>query len=185
MLRISLLTKNTYLNHFKLILNNSKSCDFLTGYIGFFNVTNSNKKFIFKKSTTEEDGFIQITISPGAYETESLNNEIKWFFIEKGHFSETNHPCTIKPNFSTIGSIREKSPQGPIISFMFDDSIRDLLGFHAITLHEEYILSPIPVDILSFDNSFLECDIAHGLSFKGKISRISHNFTMNVDPGYK
>ena len=39
------------------------------------------------------------------------------------------------------------SPEGPIISFMFDGSIRDLLGFTARTLHEEYNLSQNPVDI--------------------------------------
>ena len=43
---------------------------------------------------------------------------------------------------------------------MFDDSIKDLLGFHAITLYEEYNLSTNPVDNLSFDKIFLECDIA-------------------------
>ena len=48
---------------------------FLTGN-GIFNVTNANKKICFKKSITDEDGFIQITIPPGAYEIESLNKEI-------------------------------------------------------------------------------------------------------------
>ena len=43
----------------------------------------------------------------------------------------------MKPNFSTLGSIIEISPQGPILSFMFDDSIKDLLGYNARTLYEE------------------------------------------------
>ena len=68
---------------------------------------------------------------------------------------------------------------------MFNDSIRDFLGFNARTLHEEYTPSNNPVDILSFDNIFLECDIAQGMIFKGKRSGIIHNFTMDVDPGYK
>ena len=50
---------------------------FLSGYKGIFNVTNTNNKFYFMKSLTDEDGFIQITIPPGAYEIESLNDEIK------------------------------------------------------------------------------------------------------------
>ena len=33
---------------------------FLTGYNGIFNVTNSNNKFYFIKSLSDEDGFIQI-----------------------------------------------------------------------------------------------------------------------------
>ena len=80
---------------------------FLTGYNGFFNVTNSNIKFYFTKSITDKDGFIQITIPPGAYETESLNKEINRIIIDEGHFTEVNYPFKIKPNFSTLGSIIE------------------------------------------------------------------------------
>ena len=129
--------------------------------------------------------FFEISIPPGAYEIESLNNEIKWIIIDKGHYSENEYPFTRKPNFSTLGSIIEITPPGPIISFMVDDSIRDLLGFHAITLYEEYNLSPNPVDILSFDNIFVHTNIAQGMIFKGKRSGIIHNFTMDVDLGYK
>ena len=68
---------------------------------------------------------------------------------------------------------------------MFDDSIKDLLGFHAITLYEEYYLSANHVDILSFDKIFLECDIAQVRIFKGRKSNMIHNWTMTVDPGYK
>ena len=137
------------------------------------------------KLISDEDGCIQITIPPGAYEIESLNKEIKRMGIDEGHFGETNYQFTIKPNFSTLGSIIEISPQGPIISFMFDDSIRDLIMFNATTLYEEYYLSPHPVDILLFDNNSLECDIAQDMIFKGKRSGIIHNFTMDFDPGYK
>ena len=38
---------------------------------------------------------------------------------------------------------------------------------------------------LSFDNIFLECDIAQAMIFKGKRSGNNQNFTMDVDPGYK
>ena len=61
------------------------------------------------------------------YEIESLNNEVKSIFIEEGHFTEIYYPFIIKPNFSTLEYIMEVSSQGPIFSFMFDDSIRDLL----------------------------------------------------------
>ena len=91
---------------------------FLTAYNGIFNVTNSNNKLYFMKSITDEDGFIKITIPPGAYEIESLNNEIKRTSIDGGHYTEANYPFTIKPNFSTLGSIIEISPQKPIISSM-------------------------------------------------------------------
>ena len=157
---------------------------FLTGYNGIFNVTNANNKFCFTKSISDEDGFVQITISPGAYELENLTDEIKRIIIDEEHYTEANYPFKIKPNFSTLGSIIEISTQGPVITFLPDDSI-DLLGFDKTTIFEEYNLSPDPVDVLSFDNISLESNIARGMVFKGKRSGIIHNFTMDVDPGYK
>ena len=157
---------------------------FLTGYNGVFNVTNSNKKFYFAEPNSDEDGFIRTTICPVAYETENLNNKIKRIVIDEGDFTEVDYPFRIIPNFSTLGSIIEKSTQGPIIKFVPNDSIRDLLGFNRTTIYEEYRLSVNPPDILSFDNIFLECDIAQGMIFNGKRSGILHNFTMDVDPGY-
>ena len=157
---------------------------FLTGYNGIFNVTNRNNKFYFKKNLIDED-FIQIRIPEGAYEIESLDSEIKRILIDKEHYTEANYPFKIKPNFSTLGSIVTITPQGPIIGFVFDDSIGNLLGFRETILWEEYNLSPNPVDILSFDNIFIETDIAQGMIFRGKRTGIIHNFTMDVDPGYK
>ena len=158
---------------------------FLTGYNGIFNVTNSNNKFYFMKSNTDKDGFVQKSTPPGAYEIEALNNEIKRIIIDEEHYTEANDPFKIKPHFSTLGSIVEISTQGPIIGFMFDDSIKDLLGFHAFTLYEEYNLSPNPVDIKSFNSIFIETDIAKGMIFQGQWSKIIMIFTMQVSPGYK
>ena len=117
------------------------------------------------KSISDEDGYIQISTHPGAYEIESLNNVIKRNIIVEEHFTEANYSFTMKPNFSTLGSIIEISPQGPIISFMFEVSIRDLLGFIARTICEKYTPSSPSVKILSFENIFLQCDIAQGMIF--------------------
>ena len=141
---------------------------FLTAYNDFFRVTGKSNKFYFMKSISDEDGFIQLTIPPGAYEIESLNKEIKRILIEGEHYTEGNYPFKIKPNFSTLVSIIEIFPQGPLISFMFHDSIRKFLGFHATTLYEKYNLSPNRVDILSFDNIFKNTNIAQGMIFKSK-----------------
>ena len=158
---------------------------FLTGYNGIFNVTNPNNKFYFKKTITDGDHLIQRTFSPGAYEIESLNNEIKRIIIDKGHYSENEYTFTIKPNFSTLGSIIEIMPQGPIISFVFNVSIRPLLGFHETILYKEYNPSPNPIDISPFDYNFFECDFVKGMIFKGRRSGMIHNWTMTVDPVYK
>ena len=158
---------------------------FFTAYNGIFNVTDSNNKFYFTKSITDDDHFIMISISPGAYEIEALNDEIKRVIINDGHFNEENYPFVIKPNFSTLRSIIEISNKESAISFEPSDSLGSLLGFSKRTIYEEYNLSDNPVDILSFDNVFIECDIAKGMIFKGRKSGIIFNFTMDVSPGYK
>ena len=84
---------------------------------GIFNVTNLNNKFYFAKSIPDEDGFIQIVNPQGAYEIENLNTEIQKIIIEEGRFTEVEYPFTIKPNFSTLGSLMEICSQGPVISF--------------------------------------------------------------------
>ena len=68
---------------------------------------------------------------------------------------------------------------------MFDDTIRELLGFIAGTKYEEYTPSNNPVDILSFDNLFLATNIAPGSIFRGKRSGIIFNWSRDVNPGFK
>ena len=138
--------KSTHKKHlFQALQTNNKqfkiAVTFLTGCNGIFNVTNSNNKGYFKKIFTNEEDFIQITIPPGAYEIESLNYEIQMIFIDKGQYNESKYPFTIKPNFSTLGSIIEISPQGLIIGFVYDDSLRSLLGFIETFLYKEYNLT--------------------------------------------
>ena len=157
----------------------------LTVYNGIFNVTNSINTFYFKKTITDEHDFIQNTKTPGAHEIESLNIGIRRIIIDKGHYNEDEYPFMIKPNFSTLGSIIEISPQGPIISFVFEDSIRNLLGFHETILNNDYNLSPNHVDILSFDNFFPERDIAEGMIYKQIRSGIIHTWNIAGNPGYK
>ena len=105
--------------------------------------------------------------------------------IDEVHYNENEYPFKIKPNFSTLGSIIEKKPQGAIIGFVYDDCIRNLIRFFDTILWHEYNLSPDPVDILSFDSIFLERDITQGMIFKSKRYEVIHIFTLDVDPGYK
>ena len=127
------LHKNTHEEHLSQPLQTKneqlkKAIFFLTGCNGIFNVTKKNTVF-FKKSISDRDNFFEITIPPGAYEIESLNNEIRRIIIDEGHFTEVDYTFTIKPNFTTLGFIIEISPQGPIISFIFNATIKNILGF--------------------------------------------------------
>ena len=75
--------------------------------------------------------------------------------------------------------------QEPLISFTPDDSIRDLQGFNAKTVYEEYNLSPNPVDNFWLITFFLGTDIVQGMIFKENGSGVYHNFTLDVVPGYE
>ena len=185
-----IMDKSTHEEHLSqpLQTNNKQfkiAVTFLSAYNGIFNVTNSNNRFYFTKSITDDDHYIMITIPPGAYEIESLNDEIKRIIIDDEHVTPENYPFKIKPNFSTLGSIIEITNQESAISFRLSDSIGSLLGFNNRTIYEEYNLSDNPVDMISFDNIFIECDIAQGMIFRGKRSGIIFNFVMDVDPGYR
>ena len=87
--------------------------------------------------------------------------------------------------FSTLRSNIEISTQHPLISFRPNDSIRDVLGSNSTILYEDYDLSPNPIDILFFDNVFLECDIAQTMIFRARKTNIIHNCAMDADPGYE
>ena len=161
-------------NQFKIAIT------FLTGYNGIFNISDKNNQFF-----QYAENFDGISISPGAYEIESFDLEIKRLIINRyTGMDDESYPFSIKPNFSTLGSIIEIR-DGWQIDFTQDNTIRDVLGFKSKIVSEEYNLSDNPVDIISFDNIFIECDIAKGMIFKGKRTGIIHNFTMDVNPGYR
>ena len=73
--------KSTHTEHlFQPLQTNNRqfkiAITFLTGYTGIFNLTNSHNKFYFKKTITNEDSFVQITIPPGAYEIVAQDKEL-------------------------------------------------------------------------------------------------------------
>ena len=162
-----------------------KAITFLSTYNGIFNATNSNNNFYFLKSVSDGDGYIIISIRLGVHEVGNLNDEIRRIIIDEGHYTELDYSFYIKPYFSALRSNIEISPQGPVITFDTDDSIGELLGFNKTTIYGEYNLSQNPDDIISFDSIFIETEVARGMIFRGKRSGIIHNFTMDVNPGYK
>ena len=113
-----------------------------------------------------------------------MNKEIKRIIIDEGLFTTSDYPFLVKPSFSTFGCIIEISNEESAISSSPDDSIRELLGFNKTTMYEKNKLSPNPVDIISFDNIFIETNTAQGMIFKQKRTGIINNFTMTVNPGY-
>ena len=71
------------------------------------------------------------------------------------------------------------------LSFVHNDSIRDLLGFRPNVIYEEYNLSDNPVNTLSIAGKYLETDIAQSPVFKKERTGLIHKFTKNVYLGSK
>ena len=74
--------------------------------------------------------------------------------------------------------------RGCQISFVRDDSMRDLLGFKRKVIHDEYKIPDYPLDILKFLSIFLKTDNAQRKIFIGKRSGLINNFTMDINSGY-
>ena len=67
--------------------------------------------FFHSISQINDNDFDAISIPPGAYELESLNDEFKRIVIKEEYFTEANYPFFNKPNFSALGSIIEISSE--------------------------------------------------------------------------
>ena len=77
-------------------------------------MTSKINKLYFKELNTDNDDFVQITISSDAYKIENLIIETYKIVIEEVHSREGDYPFTTKPNFPTLGSIIKPSSQKPL-----------------------------------------------------------------------
>ena len=110
------------------------------------------------------------------------NLEIERLMVLNGDFDGQSFPFTIKPNFQTQGSIMEIE-DGWEVDFIYAGTLRIILEFDARIVSGKNNLSDHLVDIISFANFFV--DVARGMIVNGKRSDPIHNFTMDVNPGYK
>ena len=133
---------------------------FLTGYNAIFTVTYTKNKRIYFLRSINYYVFSKISLSTDAFEIESLNNENEEIFIEEGFFAEANYPFTTKANFSSLCSFIEilSNITGSHMVFTLDDSMRDLLGFKRVIVHEESSLSDKAADTLPFEIISFETD---------------------------
>ena len=58
----------------------------------------------------DDHNFSELTIAPGAYELENLNEENEHKTFEEEYFKNGIYPCVIKPNFSTLDSLIQSNP---------------------------------------------------------------------------
>ena len=103
--------------------------------------------------------------------------------MEEGYIRIGDYPFTFKQNFSILGNdVEIELGRRWQISSVQKITLPDHLGFEPSVIHDEYYISTYPVHILSLDIIFFKTDLAKGLIFKVKRTRMFDNFTMNVDP---
>ena len=110
---------------------------FVISYKGIDNVIRKYDIFIFIFVFKDAE-FNATHIPPGAYEIESLNIEIKRIIINKAYATDEVYLFEIKLNYSILQSFTEVQPGGRWqISFVKDDTLRDLLGIKPKVGHDE------------------------------------------------
>ena len=131
---------------------------FLTGYNGISTLLTKTINFILQNQLRR---MILMLLPCWRVPTnDSLNDENIKIINKEGYFTEENYPFVIKPNFSTLGSIIEIKPNfiGSQVGFIHDKSIGVLSGFDSVVIYEKRNFSPEPVDIITFDDIFLETE---------------------------
>ena len=143
-----------------------------------------------------------ITIPPGSYEIEDIENYIK-MSLANGDFTIVIVPTkndeienyvqknletastiiSIKPNNNTLRSEIKSNRE---INFKPKDSIGELLGFTPrVLLANKTHTSDSPVAILKVNALRIECNITTGAYINNRKVHTIHEFFPTVPPGYK
>src|SRR5260221_8770773 len=123
-----------------------------------------------------------ITLNTGAYELESINNEIIRQIIVNG---DDKKSISILPELSTLSCIIDIKNPDYKVDFKIENSIAKTLGFINETLNSGYNLSPKIVQIIKINSILVNIDIIMGSYVNGSNSPAIYSFYPNVPPGYK
>ena len=161
---------------------------YLNVYNSVFNITTANNNF--RYSPDNQTTWFDLTIDPGAYEITAINDEIKRQMEVNGHTK--NNPSEyddyyihLEANDNTQKSIIIILDTNYSVDLTPSNSLASLLGFVPRILTGSYNTSENKVDIISFNNVFIYCDIVRGAYWNGKRTHILHSFSLNVSPGFR
>ena len=74
--------------------------------------------------------------------------------------------------------------QGYKIDFTHDDTIRDILGFDAVIVDQQFTESPKICDLVISTNIYIHLDVVKGSIFQGKSTDIIYSFPNNIAFGH-
>lgn len=157
----------------------------LETWYSFANVTPANN--IFKYSTDDGNTWKVLQIETGAYEIESLNDEIQNLMRSNGDWDAANNDyyISVSANTSTLKSIVDVTNVSYKIDFTIENSIRTILGFNSSTLSRGHNISDSIVNILDFSSIFVNCDCINGSYVNGISAPVIYSFGPKVSPGYR
>lgn len=160
------------------------------------NIGENNNKFYYRiakkhRAITDVslyEGEIRvITLEKGAYEIESLNNEIKRQMVEKQHLTDLKDPAfNMSINLSVFKVVIQLDPLKIGVDFTQPKSFRELLGFRPKVLIQPYNLADDTAQITTASSILVKCSIVQGSYHNGEESNILFSFPSYLVPiGYK
>ena len=151
----------------------------------FANVTSSNNQF--RYSTDGGNTWKLITIETGAYQLESINDEIQRLMSVNGDWDSAGNAyyITISANTSTLKSVIDITHADYKIDFTIPNSLRLILGFDSVILSKGRNISDSIVNIIDFNSIFVNCDCINDSYVNGISSPVIYSFGPKVPPGYR
>ena len=157
----------------------------LETWYSFANITETNNNL--KYSVDDGISWKLLIVDIGAYEIESLNDEIQRMMKMNGDWDAANNAfyITISANTSTLQSSIDITHPKYKIDFTIPNSIRSILGFSPSTLSQGHHKSDNIVNIIDFTSIYVNCDCINGSYVNGIPSPVIYSFGPKVSPGYK
>ena len=146
-------------------------------YNNIQNINSSNN--LFRYSINGGTNWKLITLTPGSYEIDTINNEITRLMAANGDTG-----ITISANTITLGSVVQITPTLTKVDFTIANTIGSVLGFNSVILSSGYNSSPNPVDIISISQILVNCDIIRDSYLNTALFPSIYSFPINVNSGY-
>lgn len=158
-----------------------ENSDYSCGLLNFYtfhsipNIHSGNNSMVY----SYDGESIEIIVPTGSYELDEIADYFnKYFSAKKIPFKMQGNKNTQKVEILCMGSLT--------IDFTSPNSIRSVLGFQSTKLTgHEYYISESTVNITTLTSIQIKCDLTSGSFHNGKSTHILHEFSPDVEAGYK
>jgi hypothetical protein len=151
------------------------------------NIDESNNIFVYSVSTNHRLKH-KIKIPVGSYDITDINAVIQKTMKQRGHWDRENEKylITLSANNSTL-KCELQLKDFVMVDLTNEKSLANLLGFEKKIYNVGGVTydSENPVNIISINSIFVNCDIVGGTYLNGKSLPIIYSFFPNVSPGMK